>query len=525
MKNARSALAIIGATSLATAGTLGCSSSANGPSSAAVADGGDASSIPAEAGPAPEAGAPESGALDAGGDATDSGGKVVLYANSGPSLGVFDLSLIDGTLTPRPPIAVPQIPQYGWFDSSFQHLYIGATTGSDHYYYAYTVDQASGALAALGSPLLSSNGRVINLTLSPDDKYLLSVHNVTKTYSVFGIGSDSTIGSLVTQADGGDTNVGAYLHQVRVDPSGKFVTICDRGNDPATVMTDAGPMTTAEAFGHLLVFSFSDGILTPTQSITFTAGVGPRHLDFHPTQPWVYLSAERGNRLIMYTFENGTLTEKYNVTSVANSADSMVTDNTEAVNGQRAGAIKVDPSGQYLWITNRNNMTEPDPGPTLEAGAAAQDAASPKDASGGDATSASDATAVHDAAGSQDGASGGQDAGVADSAAPVQVFAGAGENNIALFSIDQTTGAPTFVAAVDTHGIEPRTFTIDPTHQFLIVGNQKQQMVRQGATLATILPNIAVFRIAADGRLTFVQSYDQTSGEVVWVASTALGAK
>ncbi|MGA7123726.1 MAG: beta-propeller fold lactonase family protein, partial [Polyangiaceae bacterium] len=434
MKNVRTVLAIVGTTSLG----AGCSSSTNATSNAKGADGGDASLITPEAGPAPEAGAPESAAPDAGGDATDGGGKVVLYANSGPSLGVFDLSVTDGTLTPRPPLSVPQIPQYGWFDSSFQHLYIGATTGSDNYYYAYTVDQASGALAALGSPLLSPNGRVINLTLSPDDKYLLSVHNVTKTYSVFDIASDSTIGSLIPQADGGDTNVGAYLHQVRVDPSGKFVTICDRGNDPATVMTDAGPTTTPEAFGHLLVFSFSDGTLTPVQNITFTAGVGPRHLDFHPTQPWVYLSAERGNRLIMYTFENGTLTEKYNVTSVANPADSMVTDNTEAVNGQRAGAIKVDPSGQYLWITNRNNMTEPDPGPPLDAGAAAQDAAGPKDAEG-DATSALDGTA-HDAASSQDAAGGGQDAGAADSAAPVQVFAGAGENNIALFSIDQTTG-------------------------------------------------------------------------------------
>jgi len=26
-------------------------------------------------------------------------------------------------------------------------------------------------------------------------------------------------------------------------------------------------------------------------------GFGPRHLDFHPTQPWVYVSIERQNQL------------------------------------------------------------------------------------------------------------------------------------------------------------------------------------------------------------------------------------
>lgn len=520
MKSPQSALAIVGAASLGLAGATGCSSSGNNlPYYVGAADSGDAASSPPDSSApdsgTPEASTPEASTAEAGagadagpdasGDAADGGGNEVLYANSGDSLGVFNLSLEDGTLTAQTPTAVPQIPQYGWFDSTFHHLYIGATTGSNNYYYAYTVDQTSGALTDLGTPLVSPNGRVINLTLSPDDKFLLSVHNVTEKYSVFNIDSDSTIGALVPPPDGGDTDVGVYLHQVRVDPTGKYVTICNRGNDPTTVTTDAGPTTTPEAFGHLLVFSFSNGVLTPNQTITFPTGVGPRHLDFHPTQPWVYLSAERGNRLITYTFENGMLTQKFDVTSVANSADSMITDNTEAVNGQRAGAIKVDPSGKYLWITNRNNMTETDPGPPLDAGADG---------------------AVSQDSGARDGAlgdSGAEDGAVVDGGAPVQVFAGAGENNVALFSINQTTGEPTFVAAYDTHGIEPRTFTVDPAHKFLIVGNQKQQFVRQGAALNTMLPNIAVFQVDDEGHLTFVKTYDQTSGEVVWVGSTGIG--
>jgi len=37
-------------------------------------------------------------------------------------------------------------------------------------------------------------------------------------------------------------------------------------------------------------------------------GFGPRHLDFHPTKPWVYLSVERQSKLIVYKLQpNGDL--------------------------------------------------------------------------------------------------------------------------------------------------------------------------------------------------------------------------
>jgi 6-phosphogluconolactonase len=476
MRTARRGLALV-----AVMMGLGCSHDHSSPP--ADAGGGDVPANAAMAAVDASSDAAADASTYAGGEARNlDGGPAgeVIYASSGAILGAFDLSLADGTLTARSTTTLGQNVQFGWFDPAHAHLYVGATTASSHYFYAYTVDPTSGLLTALGSPLLSPNGRVINLTVSPDDKYLLSVHNATETYSVFALNGDSTIGSLVSQLDGGDVNVGAYLHQVRVDPTGKYVILCDRGNDPKTVTTDAGVTSVPEAFGHLLVFSFASGVLSPVQTITSSSGVGPRHLDFHPIKPWVYVSAERGNRLIMYTFKGGKLTEKSNVTSVAHRADSTITNATEAVNGQRAGAIMVDRSGKYLWITNRDNQVAPDPGPPSHAGAGAA---------------------------------------VADGAATQSVFAGRGENNVSLFSIDQTTGAPTFVGAWDTHGIEPRTFAVDPAHKYLIVGNQKQQMIRQGATLSTILPNIAVFRIGPGGRLTFVKTYDQTSGEVVWVGS------
>lgn len=463
---------------------------------ATMPDTGSAADTGSDASTTADAGSDSAGETGSIVDASDGGaGKEVLYSNSGTSLNVFDINPSNGALTLKPTLtqSLPQILQFADFDSQQKYFYVGATTALSNYLYAFFVDPASGALMGIGTVvdggaadggnsqgIISPNGLVINLTLSRDDKYLLTVHNVTKAYSVFSLGSDGTIGAQVPQADGGDMNIGAFVHQIRVDPSNKYVTICDRGNDPSVVAgAEGGVVIKPEDLGHLRTFSYANGVLTPLQTITMPAGVGPRHLDFHPTQPWVYVSAERGNRLIMYNFENGILTPQFNKTSVAVAADGLAANDQEAINGQRAGAIMVHPSGKFLWMTNRNYAVVPY---TPDGGAL--------DAGSDDA---------------------------ADGAAPVDVFTGMGENNVVLFSIDETTGEPTMVSAADSHGFEPRTFALDPSGGYLIVGNQKQVNTLTASGLVTVMPNLSVFHVGTDGTLAFVKSYDQSTGEVWWV--------
>ena len=440
------------------------------------------------------------GAIEDAGDAGDATTpkKEVLYANSGLNFNAFDLDPTSGVLTPGPSIAFPGTLQFASFDSTYTKLYagVGAAAEPAHSFYAFAIDPTTGALTQVPAAtdaapgfVNSPNGRIINLTLSRDDKYLLAVHNVTEAYTVFQLNTDGTIGARVPQADGGDVNIGAFLHQIRVDPSNQYATICDRGNDP-TYGADGG-ITQPEEVGHLRVFTYANGVLTPLNTLTFPTGIGPRHLDFHPTKPWVYLSAERGNRLITYSFASGVLTQMFDASSVALAADMGTLNATEAINGQRAGAIKVHPSGKFLWITNRNYALEPY---TPEAGT-------------GDASS--------------DAGDGAADAGDGAAAAPTQVFIG-GENNVALFSIDQTTGEPTFVSAADSHGFEPRTFTLDPSGNFVVVGNQKDIFTATASGLVEVKPNLSVFSVGLDGTLTFVKTYPQTTGEVLWVDSTAL---
>jgi len=52
-----------------------------------------------------------------------------------------------------------------------------------------------------------------------------------------------------------------------------------------------------------------------------------------------------------------------------------------------------------------------------------------------------------------------------------------GDNNIAVFSIDQTTGMVTEVDHTSTQGMTPRNFTIDPSGTLLFVANQNSNTV------------------------------------------------
>jgi 6-phosphogluconolactonase (cycloisomerase 2 family) len=459
------------------------------------------------------------GVTDGGVDApTDTGGadspdaapgKEVVYANAGTSLYVFDFNASDGTLTLKPALTsvLALVPQYAVMGSPAQkYLYAGVTIEPKDYIDSFSIDPASGGLNLIAPPagdggaadagadapaaqgVVSPNGRAIYVSLSKDNKYLLAVHNVTKSYTVFNLGTDGTVGAPVPQAGGSDMNVGNFVHQIRVDPTGQYVFICDRGTDPTmTTSADGGVVSVPEGLGHLRSFTFANGVLTPLQTITYPAGYGPRHLDFHPTQPWVYVSVGRGNQLITYSMANGMLTQIDAKTSLSSDAEAakFPTYAQDSVNGQQACGIMVHPSGKWLWISNTNRQVVPY---TPDAGA-------------GDA---------------------GGDAGDAAPPATQQVYIGTGENNVALFSINQTTGIPTFVAAADSHGFVPRTFALDPSGRFLIAANQKQVNKLVGSTVTPVLPNLSVFSVAADGNLTYLKTTDLSTGDIFWVGGRSV---
>jgi 6-phosphogluconolactonase (cycloisomerase 2 family) len=201
--------------------------------------------------------------------------------------------------------------------------------------------------------------------------------------------------------------------------------------------------------GALKVYGFSDGVLSNIGSVARGNGLGfgPRHFDIHPTKPWLCLSVERQSELHVYKlYDDGTLP------SQAMFIKNALADRANASHEQMAGAIHIHPNGRFVYMTNRNSGTE-------EIGGR-------------------------------------------------KVFKG-GENNIAVFSIDPSSGEPTLIQNIDARTNHLRTFAIDPSGRLLIAASILPMAMRDGSTLPAAL---VLYRIGDDGGLEFVRKVDIDTG-------------
>jgi hypothetical protein len=99
-----------------------------------------------------------------------------------------------------------------------------------------------------------------------------------------------------------------------------------------------------------------------------------------------------------------------------------------------------------------------------------------------------------------------------------------GENSIVVYAINQQTGEPTVIQHVETQKIHPRTFHIDPSGRMLVAQHNLPVDVRDGDNVQTVPAGLSVFRIDADGTLTFARTYDIDVGDKVmwWMGMVAL---
>lgn len=370
--------------------------------------------------------------------------KTVFYASVGPKLTLFDFDVENATLRKHSAVTLPANVQYAWPNPSSQSLYVvssnggpGGLPGDYHVASTFQIDSNSGALIPHGEPQALPS-RPIHCCVDATGHYLLTAFNIPSGITVHHINPDGTLGRIVEQPEALDC--GIFAHQVLTSPANQSAILVTRGND-----AKAGK---PEDPGALKVFSFNEGALANQASIAPGNGLGfgPRHLDFHPRQPWVFVSVERQNQLAVYRLQpDHSLSSDplFVTTTLANP------DNAQA--GQLAGAIHVHPTGRFVYVTNRNSR-------------------------------------VLDVEGTK-------------------VFDG-GENNLAVFEIDQTTGEPTLIQHSEPHAIHLRTFSIDPSGQRLIAASILPIAVRDGATITTLSASLSMYRIGKNGTLSFDHKLD-----------------
>ncbi|HWS10674.1 MAG TPA: beta-propeller fold lactonase family protein [Xanthobacteraceae bacterium] len=372
--------------------------------------------------------------------------KTVYYASIGPELTLYDIDIDGAALIKRGAVTLPANIQYVWPHPSRRTLYAVSSnggpqvTGDTHRANALTIDPATGALQLHG-PAAALPSRPIHCSVDVSGRYLLTTYNNPSNVTVHRLNADGTIGAPVAQPE--KLDAGIYAHQILATPSNDTVLLVTRGNDAkADKPEDPGAIKT---------FGFANGALNGLASIAPGTGLGfgPRHLDFHPTQPWVFVSIERQNKLYVYKLDASS-----GLARTPMFVKDTLADPKPKVR-QAAGAIHVHPSGKFVYLTNR----------------------------------ASDLVDLNGA----------------------KAFTG-GENNIAVFAIDQTSGEPTLIQNADGRAVEFRTFGIEPRGRMLVAASIKPAPVRDASGTKIVPAKLSVFHIGSDGKLELKRQYDVDTG-------------
>ena len=242
--------------------------------------------------------------------------RVTLYASIGPELTQYDVDVEEAALVPRGTVSLPANVQYAWPHISGRYLYVASSNslpgmgppGDKHHVTAFGIDPASGALCPHGDPIPLPS-RPIHMTTDIPSEHLLLAFSNPSGIRVYRINADATPGAEIDQPDPIDP--GIYGHQVRVSPDNRLAILVTRGHDAAVGLQPTGLFRGGkpEEPGALKVFNYRNGLLTNEVSVAPNGGYGfgPRHLDFHPTRPWVYVSLERQNKLDMFEITGGAL--------------------------------------------------------------------------------------------------------------------------------------------------------------------------------------------------------------------------
>nr|WP_246448189.1 beta-propeller fold lactonase family protein [Novosphingobium flavum] len=369
----------------------------------------------------------------------------------------YEVDVEAATLTFGETITLPSSIQYAWPLPAKRALYavtsdaVGGSrtiTGQVHRLCALRFGPR-GKLVPLGQGEVLRQ-RPIHMTIDRTGSHVLVAYNVEPEITVHPLRPNGAIAARLPQPQGLD--YGIFPHQVRAVPGNRSVVLVTRGNN-------AGGGRPEDP-GALKLFHYDSGRLSNLTSIAVGGkggyGYGPRHLDFHPVKPWVYLSIERQNELHMHRIVDG---------SFAPVPDFIrkTTEQAERGVAQVAGAIHVHPKGHVVYVSNRASGTRKVNGQDVWVG---------------------------------------------------------GDNTISVFAIDQTTGEPTLVQQADPKGFHVRTFAIDPSGRLLVAATMVDMVVRDPDGLRKVSAGLSLFRIAPDGKLDFVRKYDVTlpeGAQQLWV--------
>ncbi|MDB5507244.1 MAG: hypothetical protein JWR75_1882 [Devosia sp.] len=254
----------------------------------------------------------------------------------------------------------PGVSAYEFDDATGQAVLLGSVPSINPTFVAragdcaYAVNELSGAtegtvsafdMAKLSALAVQPSGGMTPAHVSVDrsGKWVFAAHYagaapreaLDASVSVFPILADGSVGPRVSEVrhsgsgPNRDRQERPHAHCARATPDNRFVLVADLGID--RVMIHA--------------FDAATGQLTPHGEGVLPAGFGPRHFDFHATQPLVVVSGELANEAAVLGLDtaNGTLT-------LLGTASTLPPDFT---GNSACSEIHWGPDERFFYVANR----------------------------------------------------------------------------------------------------------------------------------------------------------------------------
>jgi 6-phosphogluconolactonase len=199
---------------------------------------------------------------------------------------------------------------------------------------SYRIHPKTGELTYLNEQL-TLGAHPCYVSLNSQKRQLFAVNYSGGNICSFPIRANGEIGEItdLVQHEGSSIRVdrqsNAHPHSIIIDPSMQFAYVPDLGLD------------------RIKIYQLTkDNKLNNIKDIQLQPGAGPRHLVFHPLNPYSYLINELDCTITVYSYTNdGSLTQLQNIPTLP-----------QPINPKNTGAdIHILPSGRFLYGSIRGD--------------------------------------------------------------------------------------------------------------------------------------------------------------------------
>jgi 6-phosphogluconolactonase len=223
---------------------------------------------------------------------------------------------------------VPGIVDPSWFTYSRDSRVLYSTIESDPgKVTAFTVTDPQKPRVLNSAPVKGAAPTHISL----HGRYLLAANYSSGSVSVLSLQGDGRVGTVVDVAQHtGDTR-DPHAHQVVTDPSGRWIVAVDLGADSVYVYS----------------LDTATGKLKQNQQLKLPAGLGPRHLAFHPNGRHAYILGELRSEVTVAAWDPaaGRFTAGQVISTLG---DAEPPENHPA-------EIQISPDGRFVYSSNRGH--------------------------------------------------------------------------------------------------------------------------------------------------------------------------